>query len=191
MKTAELLTRDISLLAKYILSPECKSIGMLTGAGVSVASGIPDFRSLGGMYDTLKPELITCNSEYERNLLKMDPTYVVSWDIFQTNPFPYLEVRRPFILGTRNHQWKATIAHQFAELLHTQTKQDNNNNNKLTRIYTQNIDGLDRQCDGLPDDKMVNVHGSLDKIRCEGCNKEETMTFDEFCDAVSTNIKDI
>jgi len=181
MKTTT--SADIISLAKYILSPECKSIALLTGAGVSVASGIPDFRSPGGMYDTLRPDLITCHNEYERNLMKADPTYVVSWDIFQNNAFPYLEVRRPFILGTRNHQWKATIAHRFAELLHNQT-------NKLTRVYTQNIDGLDRQCDGIPSEMIVNVHGSIDQVSCEGCG-QETMNYTDFCDAVSKNIKDI
>jgi hypothetical protein len=54
----------------------------------------------------------------------------------------YLEVRRPFILGTQQHQWKATIAHRFVELLEKNT-------NKLTRVYTQNIDGLDFQCSRL------------------------------------------
>ena len=44
-------------------------------------------RSPGGMYDTLRPELITC-SEFERKLMSADPTYVVSWDIFQHNAFP-------------------------------------------------------------------------------------------------------
>jgi len=172
---------DIASLARYILSSDCQSIALLTGAGVSVASGIPDFRSPGGMYDTLKPELITCN-KYERILMEQDPTYVVSWDIFATNAFPYLEVRRPFILGTRKHQWKATIAHRFAELLHTKT-------HKLTRVYTQNIDGLDRQCEEIPDEKIVNVHGSISKASCEGCGSE--MEFDAFCDEVSKNIKDI
>lgn len=172
---------DIASLARFILSSECQSIALLTGAGVSVASGIPDFRSPGGMYDTLKPELITC-TEYERSLMEQDPTYVVSWDIFKKNAFPYLEVRRPFILGTRQRQWKATIAHRFAELLHTKT-------NKLTRVYTQNIDGLDRQCEKIPDEKIVNVHGSISEISCEGCGAE--MELDSFCDEVSTHIKDI
>lgn len=178
MKT---VSADIASLARYILSADCQSIALLTGAGVSVASGIPDFRSPGGMYDTLKPELITC-SPYERTLMEQDPTYVVSWEIFAKNAFPYLEVRRPFILGTREHQWKATIAHRFAELLHTKTK-------KLTRVYTQNIDGLDRQCDGIPDEKIVNVHGSISEANCEGCGA--TMEFGDFCDEVSENIKDI
>lgn len=173
---------DIASLARYILSPDCQSIALLTGAGVSVASGIPDFRSPGGMYDTLRPDLITC-STHERLLLERDPTYVVSWEIFQANSFPYLEVRRPFILGTQRRQWKATIAHRFAELLHIKTK------NKLTRVYTQNIDGLDRQCTLIPDDKIVSVHGTISRASCEGCGTE--MDFELFCEEVSRNIKDI
>lgn len=98
---------DIASLAKLILSEKCKSIAFLTGAGVSVASGIPDFRSAGGMYDTLKPELLTATSQ-QKHLMAIDPTYVVAWDVFQHNAFPYLEVRRPFILGTRDRKWKAS-----------------------------------------------------------------------------------
>ena len=172
---------DIAGLARLILSPECKSVVILSGAGVSVASGIPDFRSPGGMYDSLRPDLITAN-QWERKLMEQDPTYVVSWDIFQHNAFPYLEVRRPFILGTRRQQWKATIAHRFAELLHLKTS-------KLTRVYTQNIDGLDRQCKDVPADKIVNVHGTISKASCEGCG--QVQDYDVFCNAVESNIKDI
>jgi NAD+-dependent protein deacetylase sirtuin 2 len=172
---------DIAGLARFILSNDCQSIAILTGAGVSVASGIPDFRSPGGMYDTLRPELITA-SEHERRLLKQDPTNVVSWDMFRNNAFPYLEVRRPFILGTRDRKWKTTIAHRFAELLHAKT-------NKLTRIYTQNIDGLDLQCDEIPRDKIVTIHGTIGASACEGCGEEAD--HDAFCEQVRTNIKDI
>jgi NAD-dependent SIR2 family protein deacetylase len=133
------------------------------------------------MYDTLRPELITASAK-ERRLMAMDPTFVVSWDIFSQNPFPYLEVRRPFILGTAQTKWKATIAHRFFELLHTKT-------NKLTRIYTQNIDGLDRQCDKIPAEKIVPVHGSLSRVACEACGNP--MEFDDFCQEVRTKIKDI
>lgn len=172
---------DLTSLAKFICSQDCQSICILTGAGVSVASGIPDFRSPGGMYDTLKPELITATSQ-QRQLMEYDPTNVVSWDMFQMNSFPYLEVRRPFILGTYEQKWKATIAHRFFELLHTKT-------NKLTRIYTQNIDGLDHQCTKIPNNKIINVHGSISKVSCEGCGYQPN--FHTFCDAVKTNIKDI
>jgi NAD-dependent deacetylase sirtuin 2 len=172
---------DLAGLAKFIHSPECRSIIILTGAGVSVASGIPDFRSPGGMYDTLRPELLTA-TRCQKRRMERDPTNVVNWDIFQINAFPYLEVRRPFILGTQKGLWKATIAHRFAELLHTKT-------NKLTRVYTQNIDGLDRQCDEIPSDKIVHVHGTLSQAACEGCGHD--MEFDRFCELVQTNIQDI
>jgi NAD-dependent SIR2 family protein deacetylase len=54
--------RDLSGIARFITSSECSSIIFLTGAGISVSSGIPDFRSPGGMYDTLRPDLITATS---------------------------------------------------------------------------------------------------------------------------------
>lgn len=172
---------DLSSLAKLILHPECQSIGFLTGAGVSVASGIPDFRSPGGMYATLRPELLTA-TPLQKQYMQEDPTHVVSWDLFQSNQFPYMEVRRPFILGTQNATWKATIFHRLVELLHVKTK-------KLTRLYTQNIDGLDRQCTHIPSDKIVNVHGSIGQASCEGCGA--VMDFDDFCDQVRSNIQDI
>ncbi len=133
------------------------------------------------MYDTLKPDLITA-TENQRNLMKIDPTYVVEKEMFLHNAFPYLEVRRPFILGTRENKWKATIAHRFFELLHTKTQ-------KLTRIYTQNIDGLDHQCTKIPRDKIVNVHGTISDSSCEVCGTD--VDFDDFCDKVKQSIKDL
>ena len=69
------------------------------------------------MYDTLKPELLTATRE-QQQAMKADPTSVVYKDMFFANQFPYHEVRRPFILGTANRQWKATLSHRFVELLH-------------------------------------------------------------------------
>ena len=113
--------------------------------------------------------------------MKLDPTYVVEREMFLQNSFPYLEVRRPFILGVRDRQWKPTIAHHFASLLHRRT-------NKLTRVYTQNIDGLTNAVD-LPDDKIVSVHGTIGKAGCESCGTD--MDFDTFCHEVETKIRDI
>jgi len=81
------------------------------------------------MYDTLKPQLITA-TEKERSLMEHDPSFVVEKNMFFQNQFPYLEVRRPFILGTAEKRWKPTISHRFAELLHTKT-------GKLSREYTE------------------------------------------------------
>ena len=178
MRTAPV---DIPGLARFILSQDCQSIAILTGAGISTASGIPDFRSPGGLYDTLRPELITATPEQQQRM-RYDPTEVVAWSMFATNSFPYLEVRRPFILGTQQNQWKATIGHRFMELLHTKV-------NKLKRIYTQNIDGLDFQCHQIPAEKIIPVHGTIREASCEGCGTE--MDYEEFCTMVRTNIKDI
>ena len=79
--------KDLASLARFILSSECKSICILSGAGVSCASGIPDFRSPGGMYDTLEPKLITATEE-ERVLMAADPTYVVEKNMFLRNSYP-------------------------------------------------------------------------------------------------------
>ena len=61
-----------------VLRSRCQSVAFLTGAGVSVAAGIPDFRSPGGMYDTLRPELLTATAA-QRRAMALDPTTVVSW----------------------------------------------------------------------------------------------------------------
>mmetsp|Transcript_22552 Transcript_22552/g.58389 ORF Transcript_22552/g.58389 Transcript_22552/m.58389 type:complete len:442 (-) Transcript_22552:3609-4934(-) len=170
---------ELSRVARFIASDDCQNICILSGAGVSVAAGIPDFRSPGGMYDTLKPELITATPR-QRSLMATDPTYVVEYDMFMENAFPYLEVRRPFILGTAKQQWKSTISHHFFDLLHEQ--------GKLARLYTQNIDGLDFQTH-IPRDKIVPVHGSIGAVACEACN--HPMDTGAFCELVQSNIKDI
>ena len=54
---------NIQKIADFLLSDECVSVSFLTGAGVSVNAGIPDFRSKGGMYDTLQPDLLTASAE--------------------------------------------------------------------------------------------------------------------------------
>ena len=174
-------TNNLEEMAKFILSDECKSIAILAGAGMSKASGIPDFRSAGGMYDTLRPELLTAN-EVEREAMRVDPTTVFEKGMFMQNPLPCLELKRSFILGTKEAKWKATIAHRFMELLHQKT-------GKLTRLYTQNIDGLEGQCKTLPREKVVPVHGSMDRAACEYCGEEAD--YDEFCEDVRRNIKDI
>lgn len=175
------LPTDLKGVADFIQSENCKSIVVLAGAGMSVVSGIPDFRSHGGLYDTLDPSLLTA-SDVEREAMRADPTAALEQGMFIQNPLPCLELMRPFILGTRDQQWKATLAHRFVELLHSKT-------GKLKRLYTQNIDGLEGQCTKLPRDKVVAVHGSMDQCHCAICGT--TSDFNRFCDQVQSNIKDI
>ena len=65
-----------------------------------------------------------------------NPSHVVSWDLFQHNQLPYLELRRPFILGSAEAQWRPTVAHFFVRVCADR--------GLLQRLYTQNIDGLDQ-----------------------------------------------
>jgi NAD-dependent deacetylase sirtuin 2 len=171
---------DLAGVAKFIASDACKSVSILTGAGVSCACGIPDFRSPTGLYATLPVEKVTATAE-QRAAIQFDRTNVIMKDLFMQNAFPYLEVRRPFILGTREKKWPATIAHRFFELLHARA-------GKLTRLYTQNIDGIDFQTN-LPQEKIVPVHGSLGRAACEACGREHEIG--PFCDKVRAQIKDI
>ena len=168
-------------VARFILSENCQSIIVLAGAGMSVTSGIPDYRSAGGLYHTLQPDQLTASS-IEREAIREDPTVALEQGLFLQNPLPCLEVKRPFILGTHEKRWKATIAHRFVELLHQKT-------GKLTRLYTQNIDGLEGQCHNLPREKVVAVHGSMDRAECAYCGA--TSDFGDFCEQVRANIKDV
>jgi NAD-dependent deacetylase sirtuin 2 len=133
------------------------------------------------MYETLRPELLTATEEH-RNEMRMNPTVVFGRPLFLQNSLPCLELKRPFILGTLENKWKATIAHRFIELLHKRT-------GKLRRIYTQNIDGLEGQCSDLPTAKVIPLHGTLNRVKCELC--QSPMNFVEFCQKVQSNIRDI
>lgn len=175
------LPTSLEEVARFILSDNCKSIVILAGAGMSVASGIPDFRSADGLYATLNADLLTAD-DAEREAIRDDPTVSLQQDMFLQNPLPCLELQREFILGTRDQRWKATLGHRFVELLHEKT-------GKLVRHYTQNIDGLEDQCTKLPRDKVIAVHGSMDRAECARCLSETD--FHEFCDKVQTQIKDL
>ncbi|KAG7347435.1 silent information regulator protein Sir2 [Nitzschia inconspicua] len=172
-------------VAKFIQSDRCKRILCLTGAGMSVASGIPDFRSSNGLYATLDATKLTATEE-QIEAIEENPSFSLDQHLFMENPLPCLEVNREFILGVQERKWKATLAHRFIELLQTKT---NGGKGKLVRLYTQNIDGLEDQCIGIGHERRIAVHGSMDEAECANCNAK--MDFDHFCGLVRSQIKDI
>lgn len=117
-------------------------ITALTGAGVSTASGIPDFRGPNGVWTT--------NPDTQR---------LSDIDSYVNNP----EVRREAWLRRADHPaWQATPnpAHlAFVEL----AAQD-----RLGTVLTQNIDEL-HQRSGLARERVLELHGSLFGTICLDC----------------------
>jgi len=131
-----------------------KRILVLTGAGISVSAGIPDFRSPGtGIYDNLK----------EYNLPQPEAIFAI--DYFKEKPEPFYRFAQNFDLTKFN----ATPTHYFIKLL-----QDKG---MLFKNMTQNIDNLEQKT-GMNMDDVVQCHGANTGASCAKCNRpadEETL----------------
>jgi Sir2 family len=128
--------KDLKKVAEWIRSGQAKKILVVTGAGVSVAAGIPDFRSPGtGLYDNLKKY----NLPY--------PEAVFDIQFYQKNPQPFIQLASELWPASSSSslggcaankddaKYKPTLTHCFLALLAEKEL--------LLRVYTQNIDGLD------------------------------------------------
>lgn len=129
------------------------------------AAGIPDFRSPGsGLYDNLQ----------KYNL--PHPSAIFELDYFNDNPKPFFALAKELYPGTFN----PTPSHYFVRLLHEK--------GLLRRHYTQNIDTLDRIA-GIPDEKLVEAHGTFYTNHCLCCGKlfsMEWMKEQIFADIIPT-----
>ena len=117
-------------------------IVVFTGAGISTESGIPDFRSPGGIWTRYKPIMF---QEY----IKSEEARIESW-------------RRRLETHEVHKQAKPNIGHYFVQSLYQK--------GKLIGLITQNTDGL-HSMSGIPDDKLVELHGTNRKIVCLNCTK--------------------
>lgn len=112
------------------------------GAGVSTESGIPDFRSTGGLY----------HQEW-----KYPPEVILSHSFYKSNPEEFFRFYRAKMLAP---EARPNAAHFKL----AQWEQEG----KLTAVVTQNIDGL-HQAAGS---KTVHeLHGSVHRNYCERCRK--------------------
>ncbi|MCG3197222.1 MAG: NAD-dependent deacylase [Candidatus Omnitrophica bacterium] len=89
-------------------------VTVLTGAGVSTASGIPTFRDAGGMWKNFRPEEVATPEAFAR-----DPKFVWEW----------YEVRRQAVLDCRPNRAHEVLA-AWSE------------RSPAFRLITQNVDGL-------------------------------------------------
>ena len=139
---------DLKGLASYIKEGHANKILMLTGAGISVSSGIPDFRTPGkGIYSNLQ----------KYNLAK--PEYIFSRFYFNLNPKPFFDLSKNFL----KNSYQTSIAHYLSVLF--------DKHNILFKYYTQNIDGLDKKA-GLNNDKLIEFHGTYYTATCLKCKQK-------------------
>eukprot|EP01095_Lingulamoeba_sp_RSL-Kostka_P005678 TRINITY_DN1719_c0_g1_i1.p1 TRINITY_DN1719_c0_g1~~TRINITY_DN1719_c0_g1_i1.p1 ORF type:complete len:327 (-),score=102.03 TRINITY_DN1719_c0_g1_i1:125-1105(-) len=164
---------NLKHLVDFVKSDDCKNIVYLTGAGLSVAASIPDFRSPGsGLYSQL--------AKYDLPF----PEAIFTLDYLKTEPRPFFKVCREMLFspkemtleevkqdienevefnGMGNFGYTPVKGHFLPKFL--------DDKNKLCRYYTQNIDGLESDA-GLSADKLIQVHGHLRTSSCIGCNKK-------------------
>lgn len=124
-----------------------------TGAGISVESGIPDFRSPGGLWE------------------KFNPMEYAEYSAFLSHPEKYWtmhkELREIVINAQPNpaHNVLATLEHEYG---------------KLKSVVTQNVDFLHSRAGNT---KVLEIHGTTQTSHCLSCNKEFYYTeVEEFLD---------
>jgi NAD-dependent deacetylase len=130
----------IDVFAKTIY--QSKKIVVFTGAGISTESGIPDFRSPGGIWEKYDPNELT----YQK-FLTLETSREKYWER-QKNLWPIIAAAKP----NAGH-----IA--IAELYHM---------GKLDCVITQDGDGL-HQRSGIPTQKVIELHGTWTRALCLKC----------------------
>ncbi len=115
---------------------------VFTGAGISTASGIPDFRGPSGLWKRMQPV-------YYDEFLASEEKRIQHWSY-------KLEGHRLF------KNAKPTLTHEAVAALDRMRR--------LQAVVTQNIDGLHQDA-GLSADKVVEVHGTNRLIECVDCGR--------------------
>ena len=118
-----------------------KRIVFFSGAGVSTASGIPDFRSADGLY-----------AEEFRGL---EPEMILSRSFFHLQTETFFDFWRKYMV---HPEAKPNAAHRY---LYGLEKQD-----RLRGIVTQNIDGLHKAAGNI---RVYEIHGNVHENYCTEC----------------------
>mmetsp|Transcript_67413 Transcript_67413/g.161701 ORF Transcript_67413/g.161701 Transcript_67413/m.161701 type:complete len:308 (+) Transcript_67413:84-1007(+) len=143
----------LSKLLEQIRSGDCQRIVVCVGAGISVSAGIPDFRSPGtGLYDNLE--------KYQLPY----PEAIFDLEYFRVQPAAFCALAKELWPG--EGLFLPTASHLFLRVL-----QDRG---LLQRVYTQNIDTLEREA-GIEDRLLVEAHGSFHDSSCIRCKRQKTL----------------
>lgn len=133
---------DEDIDAFRALIDSAQNIVFFTGAGISTESGIPDFRSPGtGLWNKIKP------IEFQ-DFLASEEVRQESW-------------RRRF---TGDRKMETAVPNKGHEAVaHLVTS------GRASAVITQNVDNL-HQDSGVPDDRIIELHGNTSYARCLSCN---------------------
>lgn len=131
---------EIEQLKQWI--QESDNIVFFGGAGVSTESGIPDFRSVDGLY----------NQKYD-----YPPETIISHSFYVRNPKEFYRFYKDRMLFT---DAKPNAAHRALAALEAQ--------GKLKAVITQNIDGLHQAAGSR---EVLELHGSVHRNYCTRCGK--------------------
>ena len=133
---------DESIVRLREMIKESDNVVFFGGAGVSTESGIPDFRSVDGLY----------NQQW-----KYPPETILSRSFFDRNPEEYFRFHRAKLVvdGVKPNRAHLRLAELEAE-------------GKLKAVITQNIDGL-HQAAGSKN--VLELHGSILRAYCSRCRK--------------------
>ena len=134
------MDENIETLKRWI--EESDNIVFFGGAGVSTESGIPDFRSVDGLY----------NQKW-----KYPPETILSHSFFERDPAEYYRFHREKLVidGVKPNRAHTRLAELEQE-------------GKLRAVITQNIDGL-HQAAGSKN--VLELHGSILRAYCSRCRK--------------------
>ena len=119
---------------------------VFTGAGISTESGIPDFRSPGGVWEKFKPVMF-------QDFVASEAARREAW-------------RQRFSRSGAMGNAEPNRGHRAVEKL-VRT-------GKVSAIITQNVDGL-HQKSGVPDDKVIELHGNSTYAACLDCGARHEM----------------
>jgi NAD-dependent deacetylase len=116
-----------------------------TGAGISTESGIPDFRSPGGLWSRMKPIQF-------QDFIASDEVRQESWRRrFEADT---LETAEP----NRGHLALAELVRRGI----------------VSSVITQNVDNL-HQKSGIPDDRVIELHGNAHHATCLSCGRRHEL----------------
>ncbi len=135
---------NLSMLARWLAGGSPGHAVVFSGAGISTESGIPDFRSPGGLWERFDPAELSF------------PRFLASarsrsryWEFYREN-------------WRLSREAAPNAAHYaIASLEHS---------GRLAAVITQNIDGL-HQKGGSSPEKVLELHGNMWEVRCLSCGR--------------------